>query len=593
MSDLLKKYGVPVEDDQRETAGTSSILAKYGVPPQREANTEPPRPKRDPSLPWYMPNEGSWWDAIKSEATKPLDPSAKAMVESLGYAGGLTRNAVMELVKRGASFGTEGLGADEWKRTLKGQATPMPEQLRKSFGLGPVMSNVVGLPGSVVLDPAASALSGGIVKGAGPGVAELATNAGGKIAPGMASSIGDLAEQAAVAPALNWKNALIQNAAQPVAPLRPIGTMLKNAGRKIYGNVFRRADADTVAKYGRSLGDKPLSDLLWNEIPGEHPNPLVGGFKKSNPEIGDQITGLRKDVGSQIGQEIKDAGGGEAFDLAPNLEEGVVAAQREKIASKVPMVGAKGQPLDPAVRDQVIDAMLAEQPHWTDHLKKQLAGPKQHRQEALDLLKEHAPDFAETIEKNSSALTRSGDKEDALRFFNGLVDDLSEGPRTLDEWANVKTAMQNKAARNQQMGADIYARNRLPSTYKSAEASGAADVGDVIDQTANKAMDDANILPDLKLKYAALKRGEWPMWKEINKAEAAQPLSKLDMLMMAIKPHELLPMLAAKAGSVVAKSPRMGTGTGMLLNNMGKSSVWDNMLRQNILDSFRKDTSER
>ena len=49
---------------------------------------------------------------------------------------------------------------EELGKALRGNATPVSEQLQKSYGMGPVSSNLAALPINVLTDPYASLTAG-------------------------------------------------------------------------------------------------------------------------------------------------------------------------------------------------------------------------------------------------------------------------------------------------------------------------------------------------------------------------------------------------------------------------------------------------
>jgi hypothetical protein len=392
---------------------------------------------------------------LLNEFTKSPDPSAKAMFETMGYPGGLVSDAGAELISR--AFGGDGLGKSEWVNALKGHAKGAPEHLKEA-GYGPAVQYGVGLPYAALTDPLGGFIgSRGMEEAVKPSLVQAAT----QTRPGVGE---------------------VEAAAQPTS------SILQKAARAIYGAPFKKADAEVVAKFknGTKQGAKPFTDQLWNEG-----NPLVGGFSKSNPEIGEQITNLRKETGQDIGNRIREAGGDEEVHLAPDLESNIKKeAIAEMPAPKLSKEDLEGISLLPPeqqaqAKELMSQAKKAEAIQNIDAgswLKNKLASKnKDARGQAIRILSDSVPELSGVIEDSAKHLANSGSREGILGFYNGLIDDLFEGPRSLEGLQDLKVSMQNAAARNQQMGANQYARNALPNAAKTAEMHAAEQVGKVID----------------------------------------------------------------------------------------------------------------
>lgn len=506
---------------------------------------------------------------IGKEFTKTPDPSAKAMFETLGYPGGLVSDAGAELLSR--AFGSGGLGKSEWVNALKGHAKGAPEHL-KDAGYGKLVQYGVGLPYAALTDPLGGFIgSRGMEEAASPSLAQAAT----QTRPGVGE---------------------VEAAGQPVSSL------LQKAARTLYGAPFKKADAEVVSKFknGTRAGSKPFSDQLWNEG-----NPLVGGFSKSNPEIGEQITNLRKETGQDIGNRIREAGGDEEVHLAPELENNI----RKEIEESIPepklsekemegisLLPPESQAQAKAIMTQAAKAEAVKQVDPGTWLKNLLGSKnKESRSQAIRILADSAPDLAGVIEDNAKHLANSGSRDGILSFYNGLIDDMVEGPRSLEGLQDLKISMQNAAARNQQMGANQYARNALPNAAKTAEMHAAEQVGKVIDQIIDESLGSSAASSADKARYSALRRGELPAWRAIQTQQSRPALSKLDLLLglggaagaaeATHSPGTIAALAAAKGVDELRKSPRFATGSGMALNRAAQSNIWDNMLRRGMLNS--------
>jgi hypothetical protein len=179
-----------------------------------------------------------------------------------------------------------------------------------------------------------------------------------------------------------------------------------------------------------------------------------------------------------------------------------------------------------------------------------------------------------------------------IDFYNGLIDDLRQGPRTLDGLQDLKVSMQNVAARNQQMGANQYARNALPNVRKTADMHAASQLGDVIDGIVDNTLgaDAGAAAARDKALYSAVRRGEVPAWRAVQQAQVKRPLGTLANFALGEAALTRDPKTAAAAGltklfDYIVHSPRAATGIGMGLNRAAKSNVWDTMLRRGLLNN--------
>jgi hypothetical protein len=379
---------------------------------------------------------------------------------------------------------------------------------------------------------------------------------------------------------------------------RPAADMIQKAAKSVYQSPFRRVTAKVAEKYKNkgSSGDKATAfvDDLWNEG-----KPEVGGFGKNNIEIGEQITQRRKDAWAPIQEQLEKAKDGGNIDLAPNLNESIKTARMNEALDALDMT--VDDMVDPANAKKVMK-LLKKLPEDADYIMKKLEGTKEQRQMALNLLQENVPDLKTVIGEAGGHLANSPDKTNTLGFFKDLMSDLAEGPRSVDGMQNLKVAYAGKAARNQAMGADQYTRNALRNPQKTADMKMAEGLGETLDDVIESRIgaEGGDALKKARATYSARRRGEWPAWQEISKAQGRQPLSKLDLLLgaggsIAAANHvpggwqSLLAGAAAKGIHEISRDPRLGTGTGMLLNNASKLNIWDDMLRRGAVTLGDKD----
>lgn len=492
------------------------------------------KPKAESSF--FNPSKNNFknkgvWQTIKDSFSTDKDPEARAMLQSMAYPGGVIGNAGLEAIKRVASGGSEGLGAGEWEKTLQGDATPAPETLQKKFGMGKIGSHVAGLPYSVLTDPM-----------------------GGIFAKGLKAK-----------PTIKMLEALLQqrpNTGTVDALSQPLGSQLQKMGKKIFANPFRKVDAELATKYKNGGGNAhPFTDELWNEG-----NPSVGGFSKTNPEIGQEITGLRREAGKRIGDRIAEAGHDVEIDLAPKLQENANTAMIDSLSPDT-----------------------KELPDALEWLKEQIGSKnKMARQKGIEVLAQSAPELSDIILKNGKHLANSGTRPGMVSFYHNLIDDLAEGPRGLEGLQDLKVAQQQAAAASQT--GNPYTHNQGFSAPKTAEAQAAGEFGNTIDDITDMKLNDSSARAADKSSYSTLRRGVPGALRVIRQEEGRPKLGTLAPFVILEEllrgnPKTAAAALAVKGGDMIRKSPRAATGTGKLLNQAGKSNVWDNMLRKQLLNS--------
>lgn len=527
-----------------------------------------PQPDFSKGITWDGPDKASGpLDAIKRAFTKDPGSDAKAMFKTLGYAGGLTADALQEVAKRIGSLGKEGLGAEEWRNALKGDSTPVPDSLQKNFGLSKPMSYAVGLPAAVITDPFAGAI--------GP-MSELKPTT---------SAWNLLSQQrpADLVPGSNKLGALEKTAD---ALVNPIASGLQEAGRRIYRGPFKKVDSFLREKYPgmQEYGNHPFTDLLWNGG-----NPEIGGFTKENMSIADQIRDLRKERGQQIGDITKQASGTDTYDLAPTLPMEAKVAQMEEAVAKQQEALAAGQEFKEGPPQPPLE--------W---LKSKLSasatapGAREGRQQAVELLTRSVPDLKEPIEQAAKALANSKERPLALQFLHGLIDDLAEGPRSLEDLKGLGGSMAAYADGSLPMQNSTYQRLPRKNLEKEVEAMGASSIGDIVTDIIADKLPDSNYR-GIKKDYHILRKSEVPAARIAAQAAGRPLLSGFNIFGSGVAAHEAAsgnPFLALAMGPLkfaheTTRSPRLGTGTGMLLNNLGSTNLWDNMLRRRALDAGR------
>lgn len=520
----------------------------------------------------------SWGQTLTNSFTKE-DPGSKTLSQSLGFLGGATRTAARELINRVSSLGQEGAGAEDWKRTLKGDAPPTSEILKR-HGYEGLIPSAVGMVTDAAADPLASVMAG----------AQLEK---------------PLAQSA-------WSAMKMQaNAANPLAPLGPVAAGLRGAGRRVFRLPFSGVDAEIATKYKGSLArpsipgvleevadgrpsnwqggmemtsppvaadnpDRLYSDWLWN-----NGQPKTGGFSKPNAEIGQDLTRLKNEAGVKLG-DMRSAEGLPDINLAPDLRKNAMDAQMEKL-------GLGGDPDQAASQLLAIIGKGGKTPEVKDELQwvsDSLRGSKSEREAAISLMKESAPALADVIERNGRNLAFSQERDAALGSLDAILSDLGEGARSVSDTAKLATSYRHAAQGSSAFQGNQYQKGARYNEGKLADKATGESIADIADHAVVDTTGNAPEYNATKRDYALAARGEVPGIRAVKKAIERQPLSKLDMLMMLARPDKLAAWAGAKAGQTLETSPRIATGTGMALNKLGSTSLWDTILRQKMMQSM-------
>jgi hypothetical protein len=619
-----------VEDDSRQPQAATDFRSKYGIG-KKEAPAKGPRggPVSLSGLP------GRFWDELVSP---PENNSAKAMFETMDAAGGYVRSGIAEAAKRLATLGQngfdtkkaaayagnplamllagagEGLGPETWRDVRHGKAPSMRQHLADA-GMDGVGGAVTGFAADVITDPM-NAMFAGVTK-------VKPTN----ISP--------------------W-NALAQNAMQPIAPItsavsamRPVGNAIQNLGKRVFRMPFKNADARVALKFRGAegkVGPHEYSNYLFND--GQY---RTGGFRKTNQEIKADLKGLKQGSFERMRGETGDL---PDIDLSPEFTRAREAAGKQAVADRTDeifdMVGQRTdrktkkaqKPAEPnqlATADDIdrldTEALLKRQEAYRRagemlkdpaakqyfeilarqaqdaferttkaNLRRGVRGGKNQLEDTVSRLKEAMPELAGMIDENHARFA-SGDQEAALKFFDQIINDGLHGPRTAEDFQGLITTYGRNAAGSEPMKSSGFIETNRVNTKTANNMGVRKDLSEILE---DKVMDAAEAaqgtlagheavgrFKQAKRDYGLLARGEPEALKTLEQAEKAPMFSKLDALAAAtipFKPVVGLPWAAAKGFQMLNRLPRVGTGVGMLLNETGKSNIWDNMVRRGLLD---------
>lgn len=399
-----------------------------------------------------------------------------------------------------------------------------------------------------------------------------------------------------------------------------IKNALRESGRVIYRQPFNAADAAIATKWRANFGKHAGSDFLYNEG-----KPLVGGFGTHPSEYADAMQKLKEkawgkmephlendttavEIAPQLDQTITKHRIAEAGDQADNLvsqakqefEASEAARKKQWQKDNLTKMANLQQP-EPFVpgefQEPNFDPSAAfESQTNKDWLKSKIQSTdKDDNALAIKLLSEHAPDYAATIKKMGAALSRhGGDREQVLPVLDSFIENAYQGPRTIRELHDLGTSYSSQARRNQQMGADMTARNSLRSEKKAGQMNVGSDIADVTSDKVDELLgpEGSQSYKDAKKEYAIAKKLQDPMTQLAKQYGSKHAFTAVDgalgtlglMRAMAGDPTEAL-MFFGKKGAEQFSRPRLATGVGSLLGKASQSNIWDRLLQRRLLTS--------
>lgn len=522
------------------------------------------------------------------------DQEARGMSQSLGYIPGLATNTVLEGIKRLTSKGKTGEGSEEWAHALEGNATSAPEQLQ-GMGMGKLASYAAGLPLGIAADVATG--GGNFFGGA---LSDL------KPAPGIIGS-------------------LLQVPTEGTEAAGPLATGARKLGEKIYKAPWAPVEAELM-DYRGATPSGAYGDFLWNK--GRQ---RVGGASKTNPALEDQLKGLKGKEWDAMETGLDAAT--DAYDLSPattsskhaagqKAVDDHMAAQQKPVFVEAAKNYAKerGYDLNNLSDEQMEEiaaagnaalnhfnthfpgsqqAMRVERAgqdaaigKWKANIKEALNGESNRRDDAIEVLKQVIPDFAPLIEENATRF-RTGEPTAAKAFFNELVDNAFEGPRSIKELHRLGSNFGKEAAGSMPMKSSVYQVGGKVTAPKINDAGSQKVLSQLVEDQIRKQAGPQVLskFQTAKQNYGLLARGEETAINVARNAEKTPILSKLEAMALAGAVHNpgyLMPAGAGITQRLLTRNPRVATGAGIGLNNLGQSGLWDTALRGAAVNGLKQ-----
>jgi hypothetical protein len=309
--------------------------------------------------------------------------------------------------------------------------------------------------------------------------------------------------------------------------LRPVANKMDDAGRGFYRNTFRKVDADAAKFKGMNeVGEHPFSDLAYDK------EFLKGG--QSPLEMEQSAASYRDDVLGPQYNEIIDSPqvAAQRGTLTGSISPGTKAFLRDAATRSLDRPGAM------AVASTINrDAQIARTPLGRATFDKGQRSPRQ----MLDLAKSYS---------------------DTARGTQGLP-------------------------------GDIMKRGANESSYKQGLMNFAQDLREKVQELAEKALPGSREkIQDLNSQYQILKSAEKPMLNASMVEARKLPVTQADSVLGGMGLFEALKhgdptvagMFTMKRLGKYLNSPSGGVRAGNTLKAASKSSAWDAILRNGILD---------
>jgi hypothetical protein len=487
---------------------------------------------------WDGPGKGKWLDSLLGGHNDGANP----MFQSLNFGTGVITTPILEAVGKLTGRETKGDFIPNMRQALRGEA-PSPVEKLQGMGFGPGVSWGIGLPMGAVADPFGSTLFRGAMT---------------------------------AKPMATLKSFAAQNTENAAGPMAPVAKGLFKTGKKIFSHAFRTVED----RMQRELDNPPpigaFVEHLWN-----NGNPRTGGFRKSNMDIAKDVEKMTDEAGAAVGAARNKVPG--THDMAPDLD----ANLEEWRDSMFPPTGdAEKDALRPDPLNLFFQRIGSVTP--------------EERSAALEVLRQSLPEGPDTdnlIAEFARELKQSKSAPGTEQVIRDFVRDLHQGARDMSELGDMKTSLGQAASKGQGIDSSYYQRAAPHNTVKMESAH----LNQYVDKYIQSLM-EANLGPEsldeyakLKELYRVLKNAKNPMFALAEKASNRPWITKLDAGLgaFAAGSGSVPAAVAAGVGKVIGElnqSPRFATGTGKLLGRLGKTNIWDTMIRQGLTQkSLRKD----
>ena len=437
------------------------------------------------------------------------------------------------------------------------------------------------------------------------------------------------------APNASFRDALLMRTPEGYDTYKPVGDAAQSAGKKTFDRAFNKANHRVRAfRDSEYRGPTEVSDIFWNKG-----RPTLSG-KMSNTEINNAVDkNLRADyaVKRSITDSVKDL-----EDIAPgitsekttyvddtlnnhlkNIEEGpVLKATKQANASTdvLKLMGKTDDEINSFIKETIEKARKKGQAakekflankDLVDQFKKEaedsfsinysktildkLDAPNA-RARILGQLREKMPGFSSEIDR-AEKLFKLGSKEEAKQQISKLIDFGLVGPRSLTEIDELAAALGQKASGSKKLfKSNSYEKNARVTETDAFNMKSSGNLRDLvrnrIEATHGKeALDRFN---EASQRYGAMARGATEVEKATKHAETT-PLTSLVKTFLFTRalahptPQNLAEAVIPTTAQMLNKRPRVSIGLGNILNDLGKSNYFDQMLKQQGLLPYEEE----
>lgn len=527
-------------------------------------------------------------DALPQVPMKALEATGRIM----DFVGGLTRTGVMEAMERAKSYGTKGVGAENWQRAVEADAKSFQEYLPEvgfKKGLG---TAVGGFAADMLTDPLSF------------------TTALSKVPKALkgANTWGDVAR----ATVLN--NDAVSMLQAPFNVAKGVKAMGRNIYRMPFGNVAK--DMSSYVDASRYKPYEAIDELYESGVSGSTQD-LKDAFKSRQNAAYDYY---------------RDATDGYAADLAPKVTqeralfaeeqvESYIGAQKKK-AYEQATAGGLDEGDAKAFADQIENALRTAASDENDAFFKQfreqasdkygadlketlrnnIAGEPNQRRKAISMLKERLhPQFHNEVDKITKKLDGS-EREVALKEIDALMNTGFAGEKTLADLDDIAAGYGLKASGSDAFGTNVYKASGKKETRKALASNTGSNVKGVIDETLP--LENRVQYKTGKREYGKWARSKKEFLKAIERSEGVPLMTNTDAAINLLGAGALLggettvsPWLlgisALRSGNRSLRNfPELSSKVGQGFNKASRLNLWDNIARRGAIDFVVPDYQE-
>jgi hypothetical protein len=517
----------------------------------------------------------------------PPTVKSNSFAPALGWAGGMVSTGIDEVLNRVKTKGAEGAGGENWNAARKGGARGMPEVLQERAGMSPTMSMLVGLPIQAVTDPFSSL--------------------------GMGAMVGKM-------PKTSVWSAMKQNVGQNIPFANAISSGLEKGAKFSYRQPWRAvekemesyADAD---RYNRWEFADTLMDHGVKGSARKQKAAIEDLRKGAREKYMEATEGYRADMAPEVTQEAAAAGNEHAAKSIARIKKAAAQKAEAQAAAKIDEAKAAGVVFSPEEEAAALEkftgeyvarnAMSAEDEatlakeffeEGEDAFKAQLksklnasfAGEANARAKAVQQLRALLPEqFSNEISQLAKKLD-GPEREVALKSISDMINTGLSGEKKLADIVDTASEFGMKAAGSDQLSSNVYKTTAKKSTAKASASKTGSNTKDFIREQMSP--EDLATFENERRNYGLWARGKKAAVTVLDNSLSRPLLTGTDLGLMAtgaLSPWALAVPAAKKISDISRYYPQVTSQVGLGLRGMSKTNLWDNILREAILNEAK------